>query len=132
MAYIQTIWPGYVPPDFFTKENVDFLSKKITETIQKDITTPVKVDTSSIVRVMQRVLEQRLETIPKMNRRVIMYCVNDYLDYQVECNRNLRWADAYIQSQRLFDPSVRRGVVSSWMPKINPKNVPTTARFYFT
>lgn len=132
MARLTTIWPGYIPPDYYTKENVDFLSDQITKAIQKDITTPVKVDTNSIVRVMGRVLEQRLETIPKMNQRVIMYVVNDYLDYQLDVNKKLNWADGYVQSQRLFDPTFRRGVVSSWGVKTNPKNSATTARFYFT
>ena len=132
MARTSTIWPGFIPHDYFTKENIEFISDKITETIHKDITTDVKIDTASIVRVMQRVLEQRLESIPKMNQRTIMYCVNDYLDYQLECNRNLKWADAYVQSQRLFDPSVRRGAIASWTVKLDPKNTATTARFYFT
>lgn len=132
MARLTTIWPGFIPHDYFVKENVDFLSKKITENIRKEIATDVTVDTGSIVRIMQRVLEQRLETLPKMNQRVIMYVVNDYLDYQLETNRNLRWADGYVQSQRLFDPTCNRGVISNWSLKINPKNVPTTSRFYFT
>ncbi len=100
--------------------------------INKDITTTVKFDTSSIVRVMQRVLEQRLETIPKMNQRVLMYLVNDYLDYQVEANRNLHWADMFVASQRLYDQNARRGVISNWTVKLNPKNPATTVRFHFT
>lgn len=133
MARTSTIWPGFANiSGYFDKENVDFLSKKITETIKKDITTNVTIDTASIVRVMQRVLEQRLETVPKMNQRVIMYVVDDYLDYQIECNRNLWWAEAYVQSQRLFDPSVRRGAIANWTVKLNPKETATTARFYFT
>lgn len=132
MARLTTIWPGYIPHDYYTDENVEFLSKEITKAIQKDISTPVKVDTGSIVRVMGRVLEQRLESIPKMNQRVIMYVVNDYLDYALQTNRNLLWADAYVDSQRLFDPSVRRGAIANWTVKLNPKNPATTSRFYFT
>jgi hypothetical protein len=132
MARIQTIWPGFVPEDYFTKENIDFLSRKITQMIHKDITTDVVIDTGSIVRVMQRILEQRLEDIPKMNQRVIMSIVSEYLDYQIDVNKKLNWADAYVFSQRLYDPSARRGAVSSWGIKLNPKNMPTTSRFYFT
>jgi hypothetical protein len=132
MAYIQTIGESYIPKGFFDSDNVDFIQKKITQMINKDITTKVTIPKESIARVMQRVLEQRLESIAKMNERVVMYAVNDYLNYQVEANRNLNRADDYIQSQRLFDPTVRRGVVSNWSIKTQPKQVPSTVRFYFT
>jgi restriction endonuclease len=132
MAYIQTIGGAFIPQDYFTQENIEFISKKATEMVNKDISTHVVFTTQAILNVLQRVLEQRLESVPKMNQRALMYLVNDYLDYQVEANRNLWWADAYIVSQRLFDPSVRRGVISNWTVKTNPKKTPTTARFYFT
>ena len=96
MAYIQTIYPGYIPDDYFTKENVEYVQKKATELIHKDISTDVTIDTGSVVRILQRVLEQRLESIPKMNQRALMILVNSYLNYSLECNRNLWWADAYV------------------------------------
>ena len=132
MAYIQTIGESYIPEGFFDSDNVDFIQKKITEMINKDITTKVTVPKESIARLMQRVLERRLDTVPRMNERTIMYAVNDYLNYQLETNKNLNWADGYIQSQRLFDPTCRRGVISNWTVKLNPKHTPTTQRFYFT
>ena len=131
MARVTTIYPGFIPHHYFTKENVDFISQKITDCIHKDITTTVKIPDESIVRLMQRVLEQRLETIPKMNQRVIMSCVNDYLDYQLDVNKKLNWAEGYSWSQKLYDPISRKGAVSSWSTKLNPKNSATTVRFYF-
>jgi len=133
MAYIQTIGrPNYVPEDYFTKENVEFIQKKATEMIHKDISTDVTIDTGSVIRVMQRVLEQRLEEIPKMNARTLMYLVDHYLDYQVDCNKRLWWAENYINSQRLLDQNARRGVIANWSVKRNHKKTPTTVRFYFT
>jgi restriction endonuclease len=133
MAYIQTIGrPNYIPEDYFTKENVEFIQRKVTEMIHKDISTDVTIDTSSIVRVMQRILEQRLEEIPALNQRVIMELTRHYLNYQVEANRNLWWTDMFRESQRLYDSNARRGVIANWSVKQNHKKTPTTVRFYFT
>jgi restriction endonuclease len=132
MAYVQTIYPGYIPDDYFTKENVEWIQKRVTELIHKDISTNVTIDIGSIVRVMQRILEQRLESIPSMNQRVLMELTRHYLNYQVEANRNLYWAEMFVESQRLFDQNARRGAIANWTVKLNPKHSATTQRFYFT
>lgn len=132
MSYLHTVHPGYIPSGYFSDDNVGLISKKVSELIKKRSSADVVVDVGSIVRVMQRVLEQRLESLNRMNERVIMYIVNDYLTYQIECNKHLNWAKNYTNSQKFYDPKTKRGRVSSWYGKINPKNVPTTSRFYFT
>jgi hypothetical protein len=132
MSRILTIGQSYYSPEFFSDENVNFIQDKITKVINKDITTKVTIPKESIARIMFRVMSERLETIPKMNERVVMTCVNDYLVYQLSVSKHLNWADGYIQSQRLFDPTCRRGVIANWTVKTNPKKLSTAVRFHFT
>ncbi|HMP29723.1 MAG TPA: hypothetical protein PKD85_08980 [Saprospiraceae bacterium] len=109
MAYTHTIFPGYVPTGYFDVDNIEFLREKIAEVLQRTYTQKINFDKASVVRIMQRVLDERLEPIPKMNQRVIMYCVSEYLNHQQEIHRNLKWEEHYIESQRLYDPTVERG-----------------------
>ena len=109
MAYTHTIFPGYVPDGYFDNDNIEFLRKKIAEVLGRTYVQKINFDRASVIRVMSRVLEERLEPIPRMNERVIMSCVSEYLNHQQEIHRNLKWEENYIESQRLYDPTVERG-----------------------
>jgi len=72
MSSIHTIYPGYRDPAFFTPENVAYISNILTETMGKEFRQRVVFTDSSIMRTMQRVFEERYETIPQMNQRVVL------------------------------------------------------------
>src|SRR4051812_10302405 len=102
MAYVQTIFPGFVPPNYFSEDNIVFIQHKIIHVLGLEFTQKILVDRSSIIRIMQRVLEERLESIPRMNQRVIMYITNEFRNHQIDANKHLKWESGYIQSQRLY------------------------------
>ena len=97
---IHTIDPQWRIPGFFTQENVDTLSNLITETIAQSYSKKkVIVPKPNIVRIMQFIQEQRPESIPKMNERVIMEIVSEFLNFTYENERSNNWSyfryDAY-------------------------------------
>jgi hypothetical protein len=106
---VQTILPTAIPEGYFSDENVQFILDKIHAILMKEYDFVPKFVRGGIVRVMQKIIEDRLETIPKMNQRVIMTCCNDWRNYQQEANKHLNWEENYINSQKLFDPKARRG-----------------------
>lgn len=134
MAYVQTIFPGYVPDGYFDDDNIEFIRGKIIQVLDIEFKQHIIVDRASVVRVMQRVLEERLETIPKMNQRVIMYITNEFRNHQQEAWRNLKWEAHYVQSQRLYDPTVERGpdlYDIKLANRLGKPRVGGTVRFYF-
>lgn len=135
MAYVQSVFPGFIPEGFLDQDNIDFIQKKITSVLDLEFKQHVLVDRASIIRIMQRVLEARLETIPKMNQRVIMTITNEFRNHQQEAWRNLKWEAHYIESQRLYDPTVERGpdlYDIKLANRLGKPRVGGTHRFYFT
>jgi hypothetical protein len=136
MAYVQTISPGFIPEGYFDQDNVDFIKKKTTHVLSLEFRQNINIDYASIKRIMQRVLEERTDTIPKLNQRVIMYLTHDFRIHQAEVKKNLNWEANYVLSQRLYDPSVERVSNMDQNPKMNTRlglpRVGGTMRFYFT
>lgn len=135
MAYIQTVFPGRICEGYFENDNIEFIRDKVRRTLLLEFKQNVLMDRASVIRIMQRVLEERLETIPKMNQRVIMYLTNEFRDHQQEAWRNLKWEAHYVESQRLYDPSTDRGPDISGIKLANRLGKPMvggTHRFYFT
>jgi hypothetical protein len=136
MAYIHAIFSGNIPEGYLDDDNISFVTNKITDVLQREYVQAVNVDRASIIRVMERVLEERIETIPKMNQRTVMYICNEFRNHQGDVNKHLKWEKYYIESQRLYDPTVERG------PDLDVKTVKVqnggqlkvggTVRFYFT
>jgi hypothetical protein len=132
----HSIFPGYVPSGFFDEENIQFISQKTTSTLRKEYQQDIIIDRGSIIRLMQRVLEERPEVIPKMNMRVIMYATNDYRNHYWEASKNLKYEAHYIESQSLFDSSTGRssdlGMYKPNADYLGRERVGGTLRFYFT
>ena len=134
MAYLQTIFPGYVPDGFFTDENIQFVREKIARVLKNEYVQDILVDNASIVRVMQRVVGERLEPVPRMNQRVIMYILDDFRNYQNELQKHMNWEEHYIESQRLYDPTTERTFDTMIVKTANRLGVPRvgdTVRFMF-
>ena len=134
-AYTHTIFPGYVPDGFFDSDNIAFIKDKTARVLKGEFFQYINIDKGSIVRVMQRVLGERMETVPKMNQRTIMYLCNEFRNYQSELKRNLKWEENYISSQRLYDPVVEKSAMDTSRIKLsNRLGKPTvggTSRFVF-
>ena len=109
MAYVQTIFPGYVPDGFFYDDNIEFIRNKVAEILGREFVQTIVIDRASTIRIMQRVLEERIESIPRMNERSLMYLCNEYRVHQFQTRKHLNWEEHFIESQRLYDPTVERG-----------------------
>ncbi len=123
------------PEGVFDEDNILFIQSKISEVLALEYKQRILVDRASIIRKMGIVIEERLESIPKMNQRVVMYCCNDFRISQDYADRNLKLEAHYVLSQRLYDPSAE--VVRYDPGKIKLANrlgqakVGGTSRFYF-
>jgi hypothetical protein len=109
MSRTSTIFPGYIPEGYFGEENVEFVRAKVGELLKREYVQFINIDKASVLRIMQRVLEERLEPVPKMNQRVIMYLANEFRTYQMDLKKKMKWEDHYIESQRLYDSTTERG-----------------------
>lgn len=134
---IHTLVPNAnVPYGYFDEDNIVFIQRKIKEVLKREFKQDILIDRGSIIRLMERALLDRIETVPLMNQRVIMYAASEFRVYQLEVNKHLKWEAHYTLSQRLYDPSVE---ISRYDPQIvvrpnrlgNPR-VGGTLRFYFT
>jgi hypothetical protein len=134
MAYVQTIFPGFVPDGFFYDDNIEFIRNKVAEVLGWEFVQTIVMDRASVIRVMQRVLEERLESIPFMNQRVIMYLCSEYRWHSYTTRKHLNWEEKYIESQRLYDPTVERGPdlqIIKLANRLGQPKIGDTVRFVF-
>lgn len=132
---IHTVFPGFRNFNFFSDENVAFIQQKIIDVLKGEFFQDILIDVGSIKRVMERVHLERLESIPKMNQRVIMYCTNDFRNYHATLLKRLKYEEGYVESQRLYDPTVERGPDFQNVKLANRLGKPRvggTVRFFFT
>lgn len=109
MAYTHSIFPGSVPEGFFDEDNIQFMRTKAAEILKGEFVQTILFDKASVIRIMQRVLWERVEPVPRMNERVIMYLTNEFRNHQGDLHKKMKWEEHYIESQRLYDPTVERG-----------------------
>lgn len=136
MALTHTIFPGFIPEGYFDPDNVAFIRDKINEVLRRDFTQRIRIPLADIKKVMLRVLGERLEAIPSMNRRVVMYIVAEFREHQGDVDKRLSWLENYRYTQILQDPTEG---VSRFDPgaiklanRLGTPKVGGTARFYFT
>ncbi len=137
ISSIHTLVPNAnVPFGYFDEENIRFIQKKIIEVLKRKFQQDILFDRGSIVRLMERALLDRIETIPRMNQRVVMYAVNEFMVEQLDIDKHLKWEAHYVQSQRLYDPTVEVSRYDRQRTKLKKSfrgdQVGGTLRFYFT
>lgn len=113
---IHTIYPGFRLPGFFTRENIHFISAKVTEILGTEFNARVIIPDSAIMREMQIQHEDRLQSIAKMNQRVIMELVRSFRNYQAEIRRASMWAQ---NMWGAYNYSPELGIKPYETPKLN-------------
>lgn len=135
---LHTIVPGAnVPFGYFDEDNIRFIQDRIKSVLKREFYQDILIDRASIIRVMERVVLERREVIPKMNQRVVMYITNEFRNHQKDVNNHLNWEEHYVESQRLYDPTVESQKFDGQRIKLAnyrgfPKVGGKTSRFYFT
>lgn len=137
VSTIHTLVPNAnIPLGYFDEDNIQFIQKKIRDVLKREFEQNILIDRASIIRLMERSILDRIESIPKMNQRTIMYATNEFRNHQLEVDKHLRWEAHYVQSQRLYDPTVEISRFDNQkVPIANRLGVPKvggTTRFYFT
>ena len=137
IATLHTLAPNAtIPIGYFDEDNIRFIQNRIIEVLGREFRQNIRIDRGSIIRIMERVAVQRLESVPKMNQRVVMYLTNDFRTHQLQSEKHMKLEAHYVLSQRLYDPSTE-------ISKYDPQNIKTagsfrgpmvgsTTRFYFT
>jgi len=131
---IHTLDPQWRVPGFFTGENVKTISQLTTQTIAKTYRDrKVIIPDPHIVRFMQIVQEDRPESVPKMNQRVIMDLVRSFVNHVEEQERANNWA-YHRYDAATFDPKL--GIKNFETPKLKgksaQKNTSRGLRFHST
>jgi hypothetical protein len=137
VSTIHTLVPNAtVPLGYFDEDNIRFIQDKIRRVLRREFKQDILIDRASIVRLMERALLDRIETVPKMNQRVVMYATNEFRDHQLEVDKHLKWEAHYVESQRLYDPTTEVSRFD-WQQlktanRLGYPAVGGTTRFYFT
>lgn len=137
ISTIHTLVPNAsIPLGYYDEDNIRFVQDKIRRVLKRVFKQDILMDRGSIVRLMERSLLDRIETVPKMNQRAIMYGVNEYLNHNLEVEKHLKFEENYVLSQRLYDPSVE---ISRYDPqktklanRLGWPKVGGTSRFFFS
>ena len=124
------------PVGLFDEENIVFIQSKISEVLAREYKQRILVSRGDIIRVMGKITDQFLESIPRMNQRVVMDICHDFRISQAYVDRNLKLEAHYVLGQRLYDPSAE---VVKYDPstvklanRLGQSKVGGTARFFFT
>ena len=134
MTYTHSIFSAPIPDGAFDYDNIEFIRARAADILKGEFVQYINIDRASVIRIMQRVMAERLEPIPRMNERVLMYLTNEYRNHQADLHKKMKWEDHYIESQRLYDPTVERGPDLANIKLANRLGKPRvggTARFYF-
>ncbi len=137
ISSIHTLVPNAnIPLGYLDEDNIRFIQQKIIQVLKRKFQQDILFDRGSIIRLMERALLARIETIPKMNQRVVMYAVNEFMVHQLDVEKHLKWEGHYVQSQRLYDPTVEISRFDRQRTKLKTSfrgdQVGGTLRFYFT
>lgn len=120
---------GKVPQGYFSDDVVEFVRNNVSMILEKDFVYPIVVDDSSIRRVLQRVLDDRLEPLSRMLTRAIMEISNEIKTFELERTKHLRYENFFEYTQKIYDISSKSGPD---MQTIKLSRQPATLRFYHT
>ena len=118
---LHAVFPVVRPEGFFTRRNVAFLQSKIGTMMKEEFGTFLKISASDVVRIMQRVAEYRIESIPRMNERVVMEITADYRQHLLQLNRQLKWEENVINGSLLFDAVSGRSAMDAGKLKLRDR-----------
>lgn len=103
---IHTLQPGFRVPGFFTEDNVNTISQIVTQTIGRKYSEKrVVVPNEDIVKFMQIVHEDRVESVAKMNERVVIDLVRSFFSHIEQIEQANNWADNRWNAY-MYDPSL--------------------------
>jgi hypothetical protein len=128
-----------VPSGYLSAENVKFVQEKAGRVLSEYRQT-ILFDVASVKRVMVRVLEERRDTVPKMNERAVMSLAAEFRRHQQQVEKHLGWEETYRHDASQLVDGEAGSSQFDWTKKIHPRGggfvsrpaVGGTVRFYYT
>ena len=103
-----TVQPS-IESRYFDPHMFALVEYRVTQLVFQRTGLWVNVDGQSLHNVLYRILNQRRETYDKMIDRCVMELSAEIVDYVLERNRNLKWAETYEDTQRIYNQSALMG-----------------------
>lgn len=111
-----------------------FIQKKLTDLFKAEFKQNIIFDPASITSAMYVVYYERIESVPRMNYRVVMYLMAHFRNQQTENNKYLMFAESYSKSQQLFEPYGNKGAdlaMTRGVNRLGRRKVGSTTNFVF-
>lgn len=125
-----------VPEGYFSDENVKFVQNKATEVLRREFKQDILFNRGGVVRIMERVIDERRECVPRMNQRAVMYLTNEFRVHSLNVDKHLKWEAQYVNSQKLYNMDTGSSHFDQQKYKqpnrLGFPSVGGTTRFYFT
>lgn len=137
VSTIHTLVPNAtIPLGYYDEDNIRFVQTKVKTVLKREFKQDVLVERGDVIRYMERSLLDRIETVPHMNQRAVMYATNEIRNHLLDVEKHMKWEAGYVESQRLYDPTVeivRFDPQRTKQPnRLGYPAVGGTTRFYFT
>lgn len=122
----HTLQPSRVA-NFFTQENYDLISCILTNTLAKEYNQKIVFTPSSIARECDMIHNERPDTVPNMNQRVILSLLQQFRNESDMIEKNNYLMENYWHSYN-YDPILGKQPFEK--PKLNTNS--RGFRFHFT
>jgi hypothetical protein len=101
-----TIQPSIEPEYFALANEVRARAKKL---VHERIGLWVEIAPHSAISVLFRILNQRREPYTLMVTRSVMELAAEIIDYHVQRRKQLKWAETFDDTQRIYNASAKMG-----------------------
>ncbi len=87
---------------FMSEININFVANKSKEILSNEYINAPDIDKQSVIRTMQKTIEEKYEDLMYMNRRAVMKIVNAFRVEQKNLQNNIIQSNNYINSSKNY------------------------------
>jgi len=130
------LFPSQHSTEFITTERIDKLKYLIERNLRIHFGRYVPVERDGVIMIMNRVIQERIQSYEIMEQRVVMYLTNEVRNHYSQNIKHMNWETNYVNSQKQFDMHGNVGRLSSGEIKLRDdfrgSRVGGTLNFHFT
>lgn len=94
-----------IPWGYFSEENIRFIHNKVQRLFSYVFSNNLIIRRDDIIREMDKVATEYMETIPRMNERVVMNLMRDIINQNEERDKHINWLEHQMMANKLYDPT---------------------------